>query len=234
METSTAGMRPARILAFGSCNREINCVSGNFKREQSERRDVLLCTVILVTKFPETQLISLLHDPNAKMRAGHMPAVDISTGDMSHLLAYLGVLGTSAANVPSMSGVSRSLLQAATKSVQHNREEWSDADIRAWCVNQAVRLRRRRPTDVPAARLRQRATAAAGEWWRKGTRAIAPLIAKAADAQTGRSSFKAPNAKMKAGGMPARRRNARPNLSFASLPISADAAGTPQPGEAPC
>ena len=60
----------------------------------------------VTTKFPEPQLIALLHNPNAKMRAGHMPAVDISASDMSHLLVYLGVLGTSAANVPSMTGIS--------------------------------------------------------------------------------------------------------------------------------
>lgn len=54
----------------------------------------------VTSKFPEPQLIALLHNPNAKMRAGNMPAVDLSTDDMSSLVAYLGVVGTSAANVP--------------------------------------------------------------------------------------------------------------------------------------
>ena len=40
--------------------------------------------------------------PNAKMRAGAMPAVDLSATDMSALVSYLGALGTSAANVPAM------------------------------------------------------------------------------------------------------------------------------------
>jgi ubiquinol-cytochrome c reductase cytochrome b subunit len=53
----------------------------------------------VTSKFPEAQLIALLHNPNAKMRAGGMPATDLSASDMSALLAYLGVLGTSAANV---------------------------------------------------------------------------------------------------------------------------------------
>jgi mono/diheme cytochrome c family protein len=57
-------------------------------------------------KFSQVQLVGLLHDPTAKMRAGHMPAVDISADDMSALLSYLAVLGTNAANVPASSGVS--------------------------------------------------------------------------------------------------------------------------------
>jgi ubiquinol-cytochrome c reductase cytochrome b subunit len=58
----------------------------------------------ITTKFPQPQLIALLHNPNTAMRAGHMPAVDISPGNMSALLAYLGAIGTSAANVQASSG----------------------------------------------------------------------------------------------------------------------------------
>ncbi|MBW4028758.1 MAG: c-type cytochrome [Acidobacteria bacterium] len=54
----------------------------------------------ITSKFPAAQLTALLHNPNAKMRAGNMPAVDLSASDMSALLSYLGALGTSAANVP--------------------------------------------------------------------------------------------------------------------------------------
>jgi ubiquinol-cytochrome c reductase cytochrome b subunit len=53
----------------------------------------------VTSKFPEAQLIALLHNPNANMRAGGMPATNLSATDMSALLTYLGVLGTSAANV---------------------------------------------------------------------------------------------------------------------------------------
>ena len=60
----------------------------------------------ITTKFPQPQLIALLHNPDAAMRAGHMPAVDISPGNMSALLAYLGAIGTSAANVQASSGTS--------------------------------------------------------------------------------------------------------------------------------
>jgi ubiquinol-cytochrome c reductase cytochrome b subunit len=55
-------------------------------------------------KFTQPQLIDLLHNPNAAMRAGHMPAVDISSSDMSALLAYLQVIGTPEANVQASSG----------------------------------------------------------------------------------------------------------------------------------
>ena len=66
----------------------------------------------ITAKFPPAQLIGLLHDPTAKMRAGHMPAVDISADDMSALLSYLSVLGTNAANVPASSGVSPAQLSS--------------------------------------------------------------------------------------------------------------------------
>jgi ubiquinol-cytochrome c reductase cytochrome b subunit len=54
-------------------------------------------------KFSTPQLIALLHHPNAKMRAGGMPAVDLPDNQMSALLKYLSVLGTGAANVPAAS-----------------------------------------------------------------------------------------------------------------------------------
>lgn len=50
-------------------------------------------------KFSEPNLVALLHNPSAKMRAGRMPVVDAPPDEMSALVAYLGVLGTSAANV---------------------------------------------------------------------------------------------------------------------------------------
>ena len=56
----------------------------------------------VTSKYPSDQLTGLLRAPNAKMRAGAMPAVDLSALDMSALVSYLGALGTSAANVPAM------------------------------------------------------------------------------------------------------------------------------------
>ena len=68
-------------------------------------------------KFPEQQLIALLHNPNERMRAGHMPAVDASPGEMSALLAYLGVVGTRAANVQASSGTSPQPSSTASQAV---------------------------------------------------------------------------------------------------------------------
>jgi ubiquinol-cytochrome c reductase cytochrome b subunit len=56
----------------------------------------------ITSKYPSDQLTGLLHEPNAAMRAGHMPAVDLSATDMSALVSYMGALGTSAANVPAV------------------------------------------------------------------------------------------------------------------------------------
>lgn len=54
----------------------------------------------ITAKLPGDQLHALLLHPNAAMNAGHMPAVDVSPADMSALLAYMGALGTPAANAP--------------------------------------------------------------------------------------------------------------------------------------
>jgi hypothetical protein len=50
----------------------------------------------------EDRLIAMLHNPNARVRAGPMPTVDASDSDMSALAAYLGALGARAANVPAV------------------------------------------------------------------------------------------------------------------------------------
>ncbi len=56
----------------------------------------------VTSKYPSDLLPGLLRDPSAKMRAGAMPAIDLSATDMSALVSYLGALGTSAANVSAM------------------------------------------------------------------------------------------------------------------------------------
>ena len=155
----------------------------------------------VTTKIPETQLIGLLHDPSAKMRAGHMPAVDISSGDMSALVSYLGVLGTSAANVPAASGISPSppaseVSEAATRGAGGKAGPAGPAE--------------------GGASTKQSASAAAGQqmFQERGcvgchgpdgsggkAPAIAPLIAKAGDPRV-MQLLQYPDEKMKAGGMP--------------------------------
>ena len=155
--------------------------------------------VSVTTKFPEPQLIALLHDPSVKMRAGHMPAVDISANDMSALLAYLKVLGTNAANVPAASG----------DSPQPSTSAGNPADTTTGTATPAT------PAEgsVPA-KLSFSATAGQQMFQERGCMAchgpsgtggrapaIAPMIAKASDAQL-TQLLQSPNAKMKAGGMP--------------------------------
>ena len=78
----------------------------------------------VTTKYPGTQLETLIRNPNAAMRAGHMPAVDASPSDMNALLAYLGVIGTTAANVQASSGASP---QPAATSVNGSSPQASTA-----------------------------------------------------------------------------------------------------------
>jgi ubiquinol-cytochrome c reductase cytochrome b subunit len=61
---------------------------------------IAVALIGVTAKFPDAQLIALLHAPNAKMLAGGMASVDVSPSEMSSLVAYLGALGTPAANVP--------------------------------------------------------------------------------------------------------------------------------------
>lgn len=155
--------------------------------------------VSVTTKFPQPQLIALLHNPNAKMRAGHMPAVDISAGDMSHLLAYLGVLGTSAANVQSASGVSAEPSSGGNEAASNTIAKSAAT-----------------PPSEGGASTKMSASVAAGQQLFQeracfachgqagvGGRApaLAPLIENVSDAQV-EQLLQSPNAKMKAGAMP--------------------------------
>jgi ubiquinol-cytochrome c reductase cytochrome b subunit len=151
----------------------------------------------ITTKFPQAQLIGLLHDPTAKMRAGHMPAVDISADDMSALLSYLAVLGTNAANVPASSGVSPA--QPSAQGSEAGSNPGAPGSMQ------------------PGSHSNLSAAASAGRqmYEERGcvgchgpvgggsakAPAIAPLIAKIADIQITQLLL-APTAKMKAGGMP--------------------------------
>jgi ubiquinol-cytochrome c reductase cytochrome b subunit len=178
----------------------------------------------ITTKFPQVQLIGLLHDPTAKMRAGHMPAVDISAEDMSALLSYLAVLGTNAANVPASSGVSPS--QPLPQGNEANSKPGAPGSTQ------------------PGSSFNLSAAASAGQqmFEQRGcvgchgpagsgakAPAIAPLIAKVADTQITQLLL-APNAKMKAGGMPAV--DASP-ADLASLVAYLRTLPAPQPGKQP-
>jgi len=153
----------------------------------------------ITTKFPQPQLIALLHNPNAAMRAGHMPAFDISGGNMSALLAYLGVIGTSAANVQATSGAvpqppatGQGAAPAATAGAGSGAQPPAAAPAQISAAAAAGRQL-----------FQQRSCFACHGQSGKGgvAPAIAPLIAQISDAQLAQL-LEHPNAKMKAGGMP--------------------------------
>jgi ubiquinol-cytochrome c reductase cytochrome b subunit len=150
-------------------------------------------------KFPEQQLIALLHNPNERMRAGHMPAVtDASPGEMSALLAYLGVVGTRAANVPAVfrvpsppasgGGIDAAALVRISSSSTGNSGSAGNLPAPAAAGQQMFQERG--------------CFACHGEAGVGGLApALAPLIAKLPDVKL-TQLLRDPNAKMKAGGMP--------------------------------
>ncbi len=178
----------------------------------------------ITAKFPQAQLIGLLHDPTPKMRAGHMPAVDISADDMSALLAYLAVLGTNAANVPASSGISPAPSPTSGSEAEAPAKPGTPASADA-----------RSLTKVPAAAaagrqiFEDRGCAGCHGPAGSGAKApaIAPLIAKVGDTQVAQL-LQAPNAKMKAGGMPAV--DASP-AELTSLVAYLRTLSAPQPGK---
>ncbi|MGC9199747.1 MAG: cytochrome b N-terminal domain-containing protein [Acidobacteriaceae bacterium] len=159
----------------------------------------------ITTKFTPEQLTALVHNPNAAMRAGHMPAFDLSPTDMTALLAYLGVIGTSDANVQASSGAS---LQPTVASA--SAPSTSSAPAAAAGSPSAG-------TPKPTAAAGQSSAAAiagqqqfqqhacfachgpAGQGGRAP--ALAPLIAHLSDSQV-EQLLQNPNSTMRAGGMP--------------------------------
>ena len=154
--------------------------------------------VSVTTKFPEPQLIGLLHDPNPKMRAGHMPAVDVSTGEMSALLAYLGALGTSAANVPAANGA-----ESAKPAVGGKEIEPGSARNDAGSAGKSVASTQTSISAAGQQMFQARGCVACHGQAGAGGRApaLAPLISKTTDTQL-TQLLQRPNPKMKAGGMP--------------------------------
>jgi mono/diheme cytochrome c family protein len=133
------------------------------------------------------------------MRAGHMPPVEISAGDMSALLAYLRVIGTTAANVQAWSGQS---LQAATA-----MKESAKSATRS--LGPSARTKAAHSVTLSSAAVagqqlyQQRGCFACHGQSGEGGRApaLTPLIAHESDARLA-ELLENPSAKMKAGGMP--------------------------------
>lgn len=151
----------------------------------------------VTAKYPGPQLEALLHNPNAAMRAGHMPAVDASASDMTALLAYLNVIGTPAANVQASSGATPQMSAAALPAS-------TAANGSATAV----------PSGAAPAQLSNFAAAGQELYQQHGcfachgvagsggrAPAIAPMIARQSNGQLDQLLAN-PSAKMRAGGMP--------------------------------
>jgi ubiquinol-cytochrome c reductase cytochrome b subunit len=153
----------------------------------------------VTVKYPAAQLIGWLHNPNAKMRAGGMPAVDLSTADMSALLTYLGVLGTSAANVQAAYNVAQTQALPGKVSTGISREN----GVRQGEIGAS-------PAEAPAVSIAEgqqmfqlHACFACHGTVGQGTArapALAGFVAKLSD-QGLADALHDPNAKMRAGGM---------------------------------
>ena len=72
----------------------------------------------VTSKYSSVQLVSILHSPTAAMRAGGMPAVDVSTDTMAALISYLAALGTNAASVPATFNVAPPTAIAQVRAAQ--------------------------------------------------------------------------------------------------------------------
>ncbi|MGC1870035.1 MAG: c-type cytochrome [Acidobacteriaceae bacterium] len=155
----------------------------------------------ITSKYPLPQLTDLVHHPNAKMLAGHMPSFDLSTAEMTALFSYLGSLGNSGGGAPSATPGGTPPAPAATATPAASAGKVSKG---------------KQVTGKTAAKPASAAAAAGQEIFQAhscaschgpagaGTArvpAMAGLIAKRSDAQLAKL-IQAPDATMKAGGMP--------------------------------
>jgi ubiquinol-cytochrome c reductase cytochrome b subunit len=154
-------------------------------------------------KYSGGQLEALLRNPNVRMRAGRMPAVDASPTDMTALIAYLGVIGTSAANVPAVYRTQPGSPSAAARNA-------SPFTKKAGFIVGEVH------PDIQKSQPMQPSPAVAGHRFFQlhgcfachgmagaggSAPALGPLVAKLSDSEL-TDLLQSPNAKMKAGGMP--------------------------------
>jgi ubiquinol-cytochrome c reductase cytochrome b subunit len=152
-----------------------------------------IALVGVTAKFPGDQLPALLHNPDAKMKAGGMPAVDMSPSDMNALVAYMAVLGTAAANVPAAYSVQPPQgVPSVGTSKSGGSKEGGAAPGQAASAAAGKQM------------YQQRGCAACHGEAGVGGRApaISPLIAKLSNSQV-IELLHNPNAKMKTGGMAA-------------------------------
>ena len=171
----------------------------------------------VTAKFEHEQLVALLRNPSPRMRAGHMPSVDASPDDMSALLAYLGVLGTSAANLPEEHHVPLERIRLGVSRVRITPQK-SDfvavAGPAAGSSNSLPTSVAVTPPDTKGSNTIESVAAGQKLFLKRGcftchgrggvggaAPALAPLVAQLSDSQL-REVLEKPTAKMKEGGMP--------------------------------
>ncbi len=151
-------------------------------------------------KFPQQQLIALLHNPNLRMKAGGMPALDASPKDMSALVSYLGALGTRAANVPAIYEAPSQPASAGAGVLGHLSRVSMPIGVTGDTAKSTIKSA---STAAGKDVFQERACFACHGEAGAGGRApaLAPVVKKLSDVQL-RQVLESPTAKMKAGGMP--------------------------------
>jgi ubiquinol-cytochrome c reductase cytochrome b subunit len=154
----------------------------------------------ITAKYPLPRITELLHHPNAKMLAGHMPSFDLPTPEMAALFSYLGSLNTSGGSAPpETSSVPSPATDAGAAPATPDAETAKGAPgpaKGAGATSSAAGDGEKIFEAQACARCHGPAGAGAGAVPPMGS-----LLAKLSDPQIAKL-IQAPNAKMKAGGMP--------------------------------
>lgn len=182
----------------------------------------------ITSKYPGPQLEALLHNPDAAMRAGHMPAVDAPPGDMTALLAYLKVIGTPTANVQASTGASPQIERASVPALLNVNVPGVAAPSRAAPAQLSDLVIAGQQVYQQHACFACHGPAGGGG----RAPAIAPMIASQSNVQLDRLLAN-PSAKMRAGGMPPVDNAPERGALIAYLrTLHAQTQAGPQPGQA--
>jgi mono/diheme cytochrome c family protein len=154
----------------------------------------------IMAKYPLPQITELLRHPNAKMLAGHMPSFDMPTPEMAALFSYLGSLGQGSGSTPepTSAAVSPAAADGSGPATPDTETAHSAAAPGKGATGTSpVGAAGEKMFQAQAcARCHGTAGAGAGK-----IPALGGLVAKSSDAQVAKL-IQAPNATMKAGGMP--------------------------------
>lgn len=151
----------------------------------------------ITAKYPLPQITELLHHPNAKMLAGHMPSFDMPAPEMAALFSYLGSLGNTGGGAPAATTSEQPPAPAAGAAPDAQTAKGAPAPVNgAGATSSAAGDGEKIFETQACARCHGAAGAGVGP-----VPAMGGLVAKLSDAQIAKL-IQAPNAKMKAGGMP--------------------------------